>query len=101
MPAHPLLSKASGGHSEAFWQHPNAIITTPWAKKDETWGPPNPALSCVARGLVAEKGSIETMAKARKLQQEVEATLKRVQEGCDEWDVVWDKLEDVEASSSS
>lgn len=36
------------------------------------------------------------MAKARKLQQEVEATLKRVQEGCDEWDTLWDKLEDTE-----
>lgn len=35
------------------------------------------------------------MAKARKLQQEVDATLKRVQEGCDEWDALWDKLEDT------
>jgi hypothetical protein len=39
------------------------------------------------------------MAKARKLQQEVEATLKKVQEGCDEWDTLWDKLEDTEAST--
>lgn len=39
------------------------------------------------------------MAKARKLQQEVDATLKRVQEGCDEWDALWDKLEDTADAS--
>lgn len=27
---------------------------------------------------------------------QVDSTLKRVQEGCDEWDVLWDKLESTE-----
>jgi hypothetical protein len=32
------------------------------------------------------------MAASRKLQQEIERTIKRINEGCDEFDQIWDKV---------
>lgn len=38
------------------------------------------------------------MSKARKLQQEMDATLKKVHEGVDQWSDEWRKLEATEVS---
>ena len=41
------------------------------------------------------------MAKARKLQQEVESVLKKVAEGADEWTQLWLKLDELEVSTAT